>query len=466
MSAGERIKRLDPALHERLARGVPVHDDDAERLLIGGALRFPERFIDLADLVTPDQFFHPHRRAIWEAMLYLHEDGVGIDCVTVNERLAEMAPFGKHPDYELAEMHAEAMTTANAPAWAQRIVRTFRLRTLFAHASDLAGRAAMDGADPDELLEFLASIEDKLESGRPSIAKTAVDIASARLRDITEIRKSGVRPGVSTGFIDIDRFTGGLRPGELTVIAGRPAMGKSAFAGNVAQQVAATRPVLFVSLEMSEDDVIDRVLSSMSGVNSIYLRDVKVNDDELEQLRGARAKLGDSRLWIADAPDVTVSQIAGLARRVKHRCGDLALVVIDYLQLVSYHGARGTSREQQVSEMSRKLKLLARQLECSVMALSQLSRKCEERSDKRPMLSDLRESGAIEQDADVVGFLYREEVYHPRDESARGKAEFIVGKARKGRTGIINLTFTEDVTTFRNAAPTWQSGNGLPATSY
>jgi replicative DNA helicase len=457
MMKRERLQQLDQATYDKLSRSVPVHDDAAEEQLIGAALRFPERFIDLADLVTPDQFYSPQRGAIWDAMLYLHEDGIQIDVVTVAERLAETKPFKIEPDWRLHEMWAESLTTANAKVWAARIVRTYQVRTVFYEAGRIVGKASEMGADPEELLEMVSGIEEKIQSRRPSIAKTVGDVAMNRLKEISEIRKSGIKPGSSTGFVDIDRNIGGLRPGELVIVAARPAMGKTAFAGNVAEYVSKSRPVLFVSIEMSEGDIVDRLLSSASGVNSIYLRDVKVNDDEMERLNAARAKLANSNLWIADVPDATTSQIAGLARRVKHRCGDLALVVVDYLQLVT-HPSRDLSRQEQVSEISRKLKLLARQLNCSVMALSQLSRKCEERTDKRPMLSDLRESGAIEQDADVVGFLYREEVYHQKDLSHKGKAEFIVGKARKGCTGIVRLAFHGETTTFRNAAvmePEW-----------
>jgi replicative DNA helicase len=459
MRSDERLRQLDPATYAKIAKAVPVHDDDAERMLIGGILRFPERFVDLSDRVTPDQFYQPQHRAIWEAMQYLQEDARPIDIVTVHERLAEMKPFTTTPDWKLQELALESLTAANAEQWAERIVRTWRVRTIFFHASHVVGMACEPGADPDSLLESLEEIEEKLADREPSCARTMGDVALQVLSELDDARKSRKPPGTPTGFLDFDRTVGGLHPGHLVIVAARPGMGKTAFAGNLACNVAGVqagegRPVLFCTIEMPDKDISKRLLSSISGVNSIRIRDALVNDEEMELLQKARVKLGRSKLWVADVPSVTVGQIAGLARRVKHKCGDLAAVVVDYLQLVSQHNAHSMTREQQVSEVARKLKQLARQLDCTVVALSQLNRTCEQRPDKRPLLSDLRESGEIEQAADVVTALYRHEYYHQDDEESKGKAELINLKARHGGVGTIDLRFEKSTTTFQNLANT------------
>jgi replicative DNA helicase len=266
--------------------------------------------------------------------------------------------------------------------------------------------------------------------------------------------------GVPTGFVDLDRKTAGLQPGDLIIVAGRPSMGKTAFALNIAEHVAlhpsVAMPVAVFSMEMSASQLAMRMLSSMAKVDQHKLRTGRLNNEEWSQLTDAIGKLNEARIHVDETAALNALELRARARRMKREYGKLGLVVVDYLQLMSASG-QGENRATEISEISRSLKALAKELEVPVVALSQLSRAVEQRNDRRPLMSDLRESGAIEQDADVILFIYREEVYAPDKEEAKGRAEVIIGKQRNGPIGMVPMAFLGPFTRFGNLM---DSGDG------
>jgi len=308
--------------------------------------------------------------------------------------------------------------------------------------------------------DVIAAVDDaesmvfQIAQGRVSDSMAYVhELLGETLDDIEKLYERGdAITGTPTGFTDLDRITAGLQPNNLVVVGARPAMGKTSFALGMALHAAMTaqRPVLFFSLEMSKLEITKRMLCSEARVDATAIRNGKLKDEDWSKLAQAMGRIGDAKLWIDDDPNITVMDIRAKARRLKSKEGDLGLVIVDYLQLMTGRGS-AENRQVEVSEISRGLKILARELECPVIALSQLSRGLEQRTDKRPMLADLRESGAIEQDADVVMFLYRDEVYHA-DSADIGQAEVLIAKHRSGPTGVVRLAWLPHHTRFANMA--------------
>ena len=352
----------------------------------------------------------------------------------------------------LISLQVNTPATSNAGKYAQIVAERYLLRRLIETANEIAD---LGYSRPEDVLRAVDEAENmmfQVAQGRVADTMGKIhDLLDETLDRLEKLYEAGEGiTGTPTGFIDLDELLSGLQPSALIIVGARPAMGKTAFALNVAAHAAVReqKPTLIFSLEMGHLELTQRMLCSEANVDAKNMRDGKLNDDDWNRISNGIGRLADAPMWIDDNPNLTIMEIRAKARRLKSQAGGLGLIVVDYLQLMSGR-AGAENRQVEVSEISRGLKILARELECPVIGLSQLSRTLEMRQDKRPMLADLRESGAIEQDADVVMFLYRDEVYNPGGES-EGMAEVIVAKHRSGPTGTINLGFVPRFTSFRN----------------
>ena len=421
--------------------------------MLGAALLSTDALSDVADILDIDDFWHPPHRPIFEAMLSLQAAAEPIDCLTVAdalERSGHLTAAGGSDRLLALEAATPSLTHASRYA---HIVSDFavarRLAAAAAQVSELAHSRPSDiGAALDEAEAIIYAVAE-----RRIVESTAHvrDLLYETLNQLDELY-SNDRPSdlVMTGFADLDKLLSGIAPSALMIVGGRPSMGKTAFGLSVAANVAANElPVLIFSLEMSRAEITGRLLAQHARVDATRLRTGQLRHDDWDHVTRSVSRLAEAPIWIDDNPAVTVNEIRAKARRLKSRHGSLGLVVVDYLQLMS--GRVGAeNRQVEIAEISRALKVLAREIETPVLAMSQLSRGLESRSDKRPMLADLRESGSIEQDADIVMFIYREEVY---DEATpnRGLAEIIVSKHRNGPTGTARLAFLPTFTLFADA---------------
>jgi len=432
---------------------VPPHNLDAEESVLGALLLSRDAVNSVAEmgLVTGD-FYKPAHQHVYDAIRTLTATGQPVDVVTVADELRRaglLDELGGSP--YLIELQARTPAISNAGRYAKIVQDTALARRLIAVSSEIAEMAYGEG---DDVVRMLDAAESKMfevaerrvtDSTRP-INTILTDVMN-NLEDLYE-RRSSIT-GTATGFPDLDELLNGLQPSTLNIIGARPSMGKTALALCIAVNVAKnTRlPVLFFSLEMGHFELAQRVLSIEAKVDSKKIRTGNLDQADWSKISGAIGRL-EVDLQIDENPNVTVMEIRAKARRLKARAGNLGLIVVDYLQLMSGTGAE--NRQLEISEISRGLKILARELECPIIALSQLSRTLESRADKRPMLSDLRESGSIEQDADVVMFIYRDEVYNP-ESGDKAIAEVIVGKHRAGPIGNVRLVFLKEYTKFESA---------------
>ena len=387
-------------------------------------------------------------------MLNLSERGDVIDLLLLRdelERRGDLENVGG-PAY-LVNLVDIVPTAANIEYYAKIVRQKSILRSLIHSATEIVTKASNAQEDVENILDFSEkTIFDISEHQiKPSFFPLK-DILKVTFKNIENIyEKKQLITGVPTGFTDIDEKTSGFQPSDLIIIAGRPSMGKTAFCLNVAQHAAyeaGTHTAIF-SLEMSKEQLALRMLCSEARVDKHKLRSGFIAESDWGKLSMGAGKLAETNIFIDDTPGITVFEMRAKARRLKAERG-LGLVIVDYLQLMSGSKTRSDSREQEISEISRSLKALAKELNLPVVALSQLNRRVEDRTDKRPHMADLRESGAIEQDADVILFIYRDEVYHPDSEEAKGKAEVIIGKQRNGPTGEITLAFINEYTRFEN----------------
>ena len=435
---------------------VPPHNLEAEEALLGAMLLSRDAVASSSEVVGgAEMFYRPAHAHIFEAITILTARGEAVDPITVGEELRRrdlLDAIGGAST--LISLQANAPGTANAAYYA-RIVRDHALlRRLIGAAGSIAERAyglpddVRKAVDEAESLVF--DIARHEGEGSTALIKDLLNETLERLEELYE-RGSEIT-GTPTGYIDLDEMTSGLQPGSLVVVGARPAMGKTSFALGMATNAAmkANRPVLVFSLEMSKVELSQRILCSEARIDSKKVRNGKLTQADWGAIANAIGRLAEAPVWIDDNPMVNVMEIRSKARRLRSEVGDLGMVVVDYIQLMTGRTTAET-RQIQVSEISRGLKLLARELDCPVLALSQLSRNLEQRADKRPMLSDLRESGALEQDSDVVLFLYRDEMYHD-DSPDRGLAETIIAKHRGGATGICKLSWLSTYTKFANMA--------------
>lgn len=425
-------------------------DEDAERYFVGGLLRHFAYFDDLECPVPADAVFHPRMRTIYRAILDLAEENLPVDAVTVYDRVKAngwVREIGG--EYAIPDLLAEVVTGANVQRHAEIILNHWRRRQLVAHALEAAEDARNHG-DPSAIASRLESRLADIEAARADSTLFSIgDVALEVHGDVRDRKESGrTAIGVPTGFMDFDALTGGLVRGEMVVVGARPSQGKTAFASNMLRNAAEHAPVLFVSIEMSRRQIGERMLSSESNVDALAIRQAAISKSDLEALENAAQRLGLLDFMVADLPGAGIGDVLHAIRQDKRRRPGLAVVAVDYLQLIE-NDDRRVSRQEQVASISRRLKGVARALNVCVVALSQLNRKSEERKDKRPEMSDLRESGAVEQDADVIALLHRPEQHDPG--SHPGEADLIVCKVRSGPIGEVVLHFDKRTTTFRNA---------------
>ena len=412
-----------------------------------------EAVIAAIEVLSDEDFYREDNRIIYSAIMNLYNRGEPIDIITLKSELSSMGKFDAVGGLEyLAELPEKVPTTANVDKYIKIVEEKATLRTLIRTANELITL----GYDPTQEVEELMDNAEKkifgvMQKRSQKTYSSMKDILVDTFIELEELynRKEHVT-GVPTGFIDLDYKTAGLHGSELILVAARPAMGKSAFALNIATNAAvrAKTPVAIFSLEMSKEQMANRILCSEALVDSNKVRTGKVEDDDWTKLAEASGILSEAQIFIDDTPGISIMEIRAKCRKMKLE-KDIGLVVIDYLQLVQGSNKRAGSREQEIAEISRSLKILAKEINVPVIALSQLSRAPEQRPDHRPMLSDLRESGSIEQDADIVMFLYRDDYYN-QDSDKKNVAEVILAKHRAGSTGTVELAWLGSYTKFAN----------------
>ena len=435
---------------------VPPHSIEAEQSVLGGLMLDDRAWERVADKLEPSDFYRPNHRIIFEVMRELANDLQPLDVVTLSEALRSRGLVEKSGGAAyLAEVAESTPAASNVGAYADIVRERSTLRQLLGAANEIAesafapeGRTSSDLLNEAEQAVFRIS-EGRLKDGGPQPITPLLTEASER---IDQLSKSGSRiTGLATGFGDLDEKTAGFQASDLIVIAGRPAMGKTALAVNIAEYAvmhdeADKRAVIVFSMEQPTEQLVVRILSSLGSIDQEHLRRGQLRDDEWDWLASALGQLKGKPLYIDDTPALTPNDIRTRTRRVARETGGVKLIVVDYMQLMRTV-EKVENRTLEISEISRNLKAIAKEMRCPVVALSQLNRSLESRENKRPRMSDLRESGAIEQDADVILFIYREEVYNPETEK-KGLAELIIGKQRNGPIGTIELTFTGNLTKF------------------
>lgn len=445
----------DPQL---AALKLPPHSIEAEQSLIGGLLLDNTAWDRIADMVTEGDFYRDDHRRIFGHIRKLVEAGRPADVVTIYESIEKANEVDQTGGLAyLGEIANATPSAANIRRYAEIVHERAVLRKLVTVGDEIAASALNPaGRDVKTLLDVA---EQKVFEIAEAGAKTTQGFEAMpdllgkvveRIEVLYNRDNASDITGVPTGFHDLDKMTSGLQPGDMIVVAGRPSMGKTAFALNIAEHVGVeTRlPVAIFSLEMSGPQIATRFLSSVGRLNQNTLRTGRLTDDDWDKMTNALGKLHEAQIHIDETGAINSTDLRARARRLHRKCGKLGLIVIDYIQLMTSN-RENENRATEISEISRSIKALAKELEVPIIALSQLSRKVEERNDKRPLMSDLRESGAIEQDADIIIMMYREEYYKP-DTPDKGVAEAIIGKHRNGPTGTVRLTFLGEYTRFEN----------------
>ena len=448
-----RVSRL---IQEKKSR-IPPQNLEAEQSLLGGLLIDAEAINKIVDVVAPADFYREDHRRLFVLILDLYERNDPIDIITVSSLGRDKGLLEKIGGVGYLNTLVDLMpTSANIVQYAKMVREKSLLRGLIHAATEIVQQGYDVDVDVDDYMDLaeqaIFRIADK--KFRPAFFPIK-DLVMENVKTIEKLcEKKQAVTGVATGFLEIDRMTGGLQPSDLIIVAGRPSMGKTSFCLNMALNVAlndgASTPVGIFSLEMSKEQLVMRFLSSDAEVEFSKLRSGMVKDAEWPRLSRAAGRLYDAPIFIDDSPALGVLELRARARRLKKEHG-LSLLIVDYLQLMRGRTGNLERREQEISEISRSLKALAKELSIPVVAISQLNRMVEQRDNKRPRLADLRESGAIEQDADVIMFIYRDEVYNKNSE-LKGTAEIIIGKQRNGPTGDVTLTFLDKYTTFVNYA--------------
>ena len=427
-------------MDEALIKRVPPHSIEAEQSVVGAMLMDRDAITVAAEIICGDDFYQKAYGVIFDSVVELFNEGKPVDLITLQNRLREKAVPEEISSLEFVRDLVTAVpTSANVKYYAEIVSEKATLRRLI----------KMNEAIADECYQGQEPLEAILERTEKPIKQVVLNA----LEKIEKASKSkGTVTGIPTGFIDLDYKTSGLQPSDLILVAARPSMGKTAFVLNIAQHVAfkQNRTVAIFSLEMSKEQLVNRLFSLESYVDAQLLRTGNLKDSDWEKLIEGAGTIGRSNLIIDDTPGISISEMRSKCRKYKME-HNLELIIIDYLQLMSGSvGGRNESRQQEISDISRSLKALARELSVPVIALSQLSRAVEQRPDHRPMLSDLRESGAIEQDADVVMFIYRDDYYN-KDTEHVNEAEIIIAKQRNGPIGTVTLTWLPQYTKFANS---------------
>jgi replicative DNA helicase len=433
------------------------HSIEAEQSVLGGLLLSADGWDAVAEAVTDSDFYRPDHRLIFRQIARLAEAAEPVDVITVADKLearGELATAGGLP--YLAELAQNTPSASNIRAYAQVVSERASLRKLIEAAQEIADSGFNpEGRSPDELIDeaerrIMQISEQGPKAGGPQGVNPLLQNAIGRIEEL--FNSGGDITGLSTGFKDLDGMTSGLQPSDLVIVAGRPSMGKTSFAMNLVEHAILNqeKPILVFSMEMPADSLIIRMLSSVGRIDQTRIRNGKLEQEDWPKLSAAVSKLKDVPLYIDDTPALTPTEVRSRVRRVMREHGELGMVMVDYLQLMQVAGS-SEGRTAEISEISRSLKAIAKEFQCPMVALSQLNRSLEQRPNKRPVNSDLRESGAIEQDADVIMFIYRDEVYN-EESPDKGVAEIIIGKQRNGPIGICRLAFIGQYTRFENLA--------------
>lgn len=442
---------------------IPPHSIEAEQSVLGGLLLDNGAWDRAGDLLTESDFYRHEHRLIYAAIGHLINASKPADVITVFEQLQSLGKAEECGGLTYLNALAQSVpSAANLRRYAEIVRERAILRKLVSASDEIATAAFNPQGRP--VSQILDEAEGRIfqigeEGNRGKQGFHSMESLVVQLLDrVQELAENGAEDvtGVRTGFFDLDRMTSGLQPGDLIILAARPSMGKTAFALNIGEHVAVHEglPVVIFSMEMGAAQLALRVVGSLGRIDQSHLRTGALRDDEWSRLSEAVEKLRNASIFIDETPGLSPSELRARARRQARQCGQLGLIIVDYLQLMS--GSAGSSDENRatvIGEISRGLKALAKELRCPVIALSQLNRSVETRTDKRPMMSDLRESGAIEQDADVIMFIYRDEYYTKDACKEPGVAEIIIGKQRNGPVGTVKLTFLKPLTKFENLAP-------------
>jgi len=456
----------DPLSNPRSAQQikVPPYSIEAEQSVLGGLLLDNLALDRIVEIVSSDDFYRKDHQTIYKAILALEAKGRPFDVVTLDEYLNSLGEAERSGGLVyLAELAKNTPSVANIHAYAEIIREHSVLRQLISTGSEIAelgfnpqGQNIGDILDAAEQKVFAIAESQAKASVGPESIKPLLNKTYKKLHELSQ--NQGKLTGISTGFKDLDKMTSGLQASDLVIIAGRPSMGKTVLAVNIAEAAALKqahdnpeekpKPILIFSLEMPADSLVMRMLSSLGGIEQNKIRTGALNEQDWSRVVSAIGLISEGPIFIDDSAALSPMEVRARARRLAKEHGQLGLILIDYLQLMQIPG-RQENRTLEISEISRSLKALAKELKVPVVALSQLNRSLEQRPNKRPVMSDLRESGAIEQDADLIMFIYRDEVYNP-DTEEKGKAELIIGKQRNGPIGTVNLTFQGQFTRFQN----------------
>jgi replicative DNA helicase len=461
MSAVFTSRDSAPPRDDEVARlRVPPHSIEAEQSVLGGLLLDNSAWDRAGDLLSASDFYRYEHKAIYKAIGDLVIGSKPADVITVHEQLQM---HGKAEECGgIAYLNALAQSVPSA-ANLRRYAEIVRERAVLRKLIEASDEIATNAFNPAgrSVSQILDEAEGRVfqigeEGQRSKQGFQGMDQLVVQLIDrVTELHENGAEDvtGVRSGFYDLDRMTAGLQPGDLIVLAARPSMGKTAFALNIAENVAVQEglPVVVFSMEMGASQLALRMVGSLGRIDQSHLRTGRLNDDEWGRLSEAVDRLKGASVFIDETPALNAAELRARARRQARQCGKLGLIVIDYLQLMSGSSGSDENRATELGEISRGLKALAKELQCPVIALSQLNRSVESRNDKRPMMSDLRESGAIEQDADVIMFIYRDDYYN-KESKEPGVAEIIIAKQRNGPVGDVKLTFLKPLTRFDNLA--------------
>ncbi|MDG0873171.1 replicative DNA helicase [Paenibacillus thiaminolyticus] len=430
---------------------IPPQNLEAEQAVLGAILLQSEALITAMERIQPEDFYDPAHQMIYEAMIELGEENQPVDLITLTAKLQSKQQLEDVGRISYLTKLANAVpTAANVDYYAQIIEEKSMMRRLIRTATQIVSEGYSGGEDVSGLLSdaerrILEISNRRSSSGFIAIKDVLMDVYE-RVEFLSE--HQGGTTGIPSGFPDLDKMTSGFQRSDLIIVAARPSVGKTAFALNIAQNVGvrAKETVAIFSLEMSASQLVQRMICAESNVDAGRLRTGQLEDDDWEKLTMSIAALSEAEVYIDDTPGVTVADIRAKCRRLKKERG-LGMILIDYLQLIHGRGKPGENRQQEVSEISRTLKQIARELEVPVIALSQLSRGVEQRQDKRPMMSDLRESGSIEQDADIVAFLYRDD-YYDKETEKKNIIEIIIAKQRNGPVGTVELVFLKNFNKF------------------
>ena len=430
------------------------HDLVAEQSVLGAVFISPETMISLADELTPDDFYKPANKIVFKTMLSLLEKGEPIDATTMVSALTNQGDISNIGGINyVVELVNSTPTSKNVEHYAKLVKEKAMLRKVIAELSKSLSSAYQGDISINEIIEKTEkSILDISNQNAGTGFRNVSDILDTHMQIVeTRSQTDGFVTGLSTGFVGLDKITTGLHEGNLIILAARPAMGKTALALNIAKHVATVerKPAVIFSLEMGAEELIERMVASEGMVPGYHLKTGNLSTDEWKRLVHAQSNLYDVPIFVDDTAGIRISEIRSKARKLSQEMGGLGIIIIDYLQLIT--GSKRENRQQIVSEISRELKILAKDLRVPVIALSQLSRSVEQRQDKRPMLSDLRESGSIEQDADIVAFLYRDAYYqkeHADSQEANNVTELILEKNRHGSLGTVKLYFHKEYTKF------------------